>query len=47
MEDRGYFITIGLIFLLVVADVTFRSGAELLFLARKILDLMDYVIFWR
>lgn len=47
MEDRGYFITLGLIFLVVAADVTFRGGAEVLFLARKFFDLMDYVIFWR
>lgn len=47
MEDRGYFLTIGLIFLLVIADATFRGGSEVLFLARKVLDLMDYVIFWR
>ncbi len=47
MEDRTYFITLGLIFAAAVADVLLRGGQDLLFLVRKIFDLMDYLIFWR
>jgi hypothetical protein len=47
MEDRAYFITFAVIFAVAVADIIFRGGAELLFLTRKIFDLMDYLIFWR
>lgn len=47
MEDRNYFIALGLIFLALAADILFRGGAEALFLVRKLFDLMDYLIFWR
>jgi hypothetical protein len=47
MEDRTYYITLGLIFLAAAADVVLHGGTELLFLVRKIFDLMDYLIFWR
>ena len=32
---------------LIGADFVFTGGASLLFLARKFLDLMDWVAFWR
>jgi hypothetical protein len=47
MEDRTYFLTLAVIFVLAGADVLFRSGQDLLFLVREVLDLMDYLIFWR
>jgi hypothetical protein len=47
MEDRTYFLTFGVIFAIVVADVVLRGGVDLLFVVRKLFDLMDYLIFWR
>jgi hypothetical protein len=47
MPDRAYFLTLGLLFAAVAADIALRGGADLLFLVRKIFDLMDYLIFWR
>ena len=47
MPDRAYFLTLAVIFAAVAADILLRGGQELLFLARKLFDLMDYLIFWR
>ena len=47
MPDRAYFLTLGLIAAIVAADILLRGGDDLLFLVRKIFDLMDYLIFWR
>jgi hypothetical protein len=47
MTDRSFFIGIGLVFALAVADIVLRGGVDLLFLVRKVFDLMDYLIFWR
>ena len=47
MENRAYFLTLGLIAAVAAADILLRGGEDLLFLVRKIFDLMDYLIFWR
>ncbi|ADO43218.1 hypothetical protein [Ketogulonicigenium vulgare] len=36
-----------LLLLLVGADMLFNHGAALLFLARKFLDLLNWIQFWR
>lgn len=47
MTDR-LAIILGAIFALLIAVDLFANGGEvLLFLARKMLDLMEYLIFWR
>ena len=47
MQDRAYFVTFAVIFAVAAADVVLRGGQDLLFLVRKLFDLMDYLIFWR
>jgi hypothetical protein len=47
MENRAYFVTLGLIFVVVAADILLRGGEDLLFLVRRLFDLMDYLVFWR
>ena len=47
MQDRNYFIVLAVIFAICAADVAFRGGQEVLFLVRKLFDLMDYIQFWR
>jgi len=47
MPNRAFFITLAVIFAAALADIVLRGGQELLFLARKLFDLMDYLIFWR
>ena len=47
MPDRASFLILGLILAAVAADIALRGGADLLFLVRRIFDLMDYLIFWR
>ena len=47
MPDRAYFVTLGLIVAVVLADILLRGGEDQLFLVRKLFDLMDYLIFWR
>ena len=32
---------------LILADLTLHDGTVLLFLSRELVDLMDYLIFWR
>jgi hypothetical protein len=32
---------------LIIADLTLQQGRTLLFLARELFELVDYLIFWR
>ena len=32
---------------LILADLTLNDGTVLLFLSRELLDLVDYLVFWR
>ncbi len=47
MTDRIAFVLAGLIGLAVLVDLTLNGGTALLFLARKGLDLIALVAFWR
>ena len=47
MTDRIALWLAAVTILLVGADFVITGGASLLFLARKFLDLMDWVAFWR
>lgn len=47
MSDRTAFFIAGLIALAILADLTLNGGSALLFLLRKLLDLIDYVSIWR
>ena len=37
----------GIVALLILADIVLNQGRALLFLAREIADLVQYVAFWR
>lgn len=47
MTDRLAIILGAIVALLIAADLFANGGGGLLFLARKMLDLMEYLIFWR
>ena len=47
MTDRLAIVLGVLIALLITADLLANGGGVLVFLARKMLDLMEYLIFWR
>ena len=47
MTDRLAIVLGVLIALLIAADLLANGGGVLVFLARKMLDLMEYLIFWR
>lgn len=47
MTDRIAFVLAGAVALAVVADLSLNGGSALLFVARKGLDLIDLVAFWR
>ena len=47
MTDRLAIILGAIVALLIAADLFANGGGVLLFLARKLLDLMEYLIFWR
>ncbi len=47
MTDRIAFVLAGLIALAVVADLALTGGEVLLYLARKMVDLIALVSFWR
>lgn len=47
MTDRIALILAILIAVLISADLLVNNGQVLLFLAKKIVDLAEYLIFWR
>ncbi len=47
MTDRLAIILGAILALLIATDLFANGGGVLLFLARKMLDLMEYLIFWR
>lgn len=47
MSDRSYYILFGVIVLGVAADMLLRGGIDLVFLIRKLMGLVDYLVFWR
>lgn len=46
MTDRIAFLLAGVVALAILADLTLSGGSALLFLSRKMIDLIDLVIFW-
>jgi hypothetical protein len=47
LSNRIAYSLAGLFVLLALADLTLNAGSALLFLARKMLDLIALVSFWR
>ena len=47
MSNRGAFILAVLIVILILLDVTLNASTAMMFLLRKLVDLIDYVAFWR
>ena len=47
MSDRVAFILAGLILAAILVDVTLNSGTAMMFLLRKLADLVEYLAFWR
>jgi hypothetical protein len=47
VSDRVAFTLAAIIFALCALDLLANGGEVLLFLGRKILDLSEYLIFWR
>jgi hypothetical protein len=47
MSTRSLAILVAILAGLVLADAVLRDGAGLLFLAKKLLDLVEYLVFWR
>lgn len=47
MSNRISFVLAGVVALAVLADLTLNGGSALLFLARKLIDLIALVSFWR
>lgn len=47
MTDRIALVLAGALALAVLADLTLNGGSALLFLARKLVDLIDLVAIWR
>ncbi|MFM7654969.1 MAG: hypothetical protein ACKO56_06210 [Paracoccaceae bacterium] len=47
MTNRIAFVLAGVIALVVLADLALNGGSALLFLARKMFDLIALVSFWR
>jgi hypothetical protein len=47
LTDRIAFVLAGVIALAVLADLALNSGSALLFLSRKLIDLIELVAIWR
>ena len=47
LTDRIAFLLAGVVALAILADLSFNGGSALLFLARKLVDLIDLVSIWR
>jgi hypothetical protein len=47
LTDRIAIVLAGVIALAVLADLSLNGGSALLFLARKSLDLIEFLAFWR
>ena len=47
MTDRIAFLLAGVVALAILADLSLNGGSALLFLARKLVDLIDLVSIWR
>ena len=47
MTNRLAIVLAILIAALMILDLTMNNGAALFFLVRKVVDLIDYLVFWR
>jgi hypothetical protein len=47
LDDQVYWVLGFLIAAFAVADLAFNSGGAIVFLARKTMDLVSYLAFWR
>lgn len=47
MSNRISLVLAGVVALAILADLTLNGGSALLFLARKLIDLIALVSFWR
>lgn len=47
MTDRIAFVLAGALALAILADLTLNGGSALVFLGRKLIDLVALVSFWR
>jgi hypothetical protein len=47
LTDRIAFVLAGVIALAVLADLVLNSGSALVFLSRKLIDLIELVAIWR
>ena len=47
MSNRTAFILAVIIIVLIALDVTLNASEAITFLLRKLVDLIDYVAFWR
>jgi hypothetical protein len=47
LDDRVFWALAGLIGAAILADIVLNSGTAFLFLARKVLDLVQALVFWR
>jgi hypothetical protein len=47
LSNRIAFVMVGIIALAVLADLVLNSGSALLFLSRKLIDLIELVAIWR
>ncbi|MBC7676852.1 MAG: hypothetical protein H7173_12505 [Rhodoferax sp.] len=47
MSNRTHFILAVIIVALILVDVSFNAANATTFLLRKLVDLIDYVAFWR
>ena len=47
MSNRTHFILAVIIVALILVDVSFNAAIATTFLLRKLVDLIDYVAFWR
>jgi len=47
MKDRTYLVVAGVILLAIIADAMLDHGQILLYLARDLMRLVEYLAFWR
>ena len=46
-KDRGFLLVAGVIALIIAADIFANHGNGALFMVRKVLQLVEYLEFWR
>lgn len=47
MSHNAWFILFSILLVLVIGDVILRDSQNVLFLLKKLLDLVEYIAFWR